>query len=169
MHYWEAVGSSGKVPIPAIVSLHRLSRKALPIGSTTELVLEGRAEAQVACQFNAVVLTFANLLPNASDRFRPFFCYIMEGYINRQESPAFEVGEEGSTSHLLSMMSKVVRRVTSDVAVLTFAIAQMALLPNASDRFCPFFCYIMEGVYKNRQESLAFEVGEEEVRVIYFR
>ena len=61
----DATGRSGTTPIPAIVSLHRLSRKALPIGSTTELVLEGRAEAQVACQYNRVVLTFANLLPNA--------------------------------------------------------------------------------------------------------
>ena len=66
VHYREAVGRSGKVPIPAIVSLHRLLRKALPVRSTSELVLVGRAETQVADYIDK----------------------------NRQESLTFEVGEE---------------------------------------------------------------------------
>ena len=135
MHFFWKLGSPQKI-------INRAKRR-------TDYFRMGRAEAQVACQFNAVVLTFATLLPNASDRFLPVFLLYYGGvYKNRQESLAFEVGEE-EVRVIYFLMSKVVRRVISDEAVLTIATAQRALLPNAKVKSNGNYCTLLQETESN--------------------
>ena len=100
----------------------------------TDYFRMGRAEAQVACQFSAAVLTFANLLPNA----------IGGVYKKPTRKSCFRSRRGGSTSHLLSIMSKVLRRVTSDEAVLSIATAPKGVVAEReSGNYCALLCIIV--------------------------